>query len=77
MRSPLPGRGAGRRDLAARLHMAALAACRANPEMQSFRQRLKAKGKPAKVILTAVLRKLIVFADVLIRENRHWIPQRP
>lgn len=62
--------------LAARLHMAALAACRANPDMRSFRDHLKAKGKPAKLIFTAVLRKTIVLADALIREDRKWTLQK-
>ena len=30
------------------------------------------RGKPAKVALTAVMRKLVVLADALIRDDREW-----
>ncbi|MGH6858412.1 MAG: IS110 family transposase, partial [Methylocella sp.] len=29
-------------------------------------------GKKAKVALTAVMRKLVVLANTLVRENRSW-----
>lgn len=67
----------GRRRLRAALYMAALAAARANPDLHAFRNRLKARGKPAKLILTAVLRKLVTLANALVRENRLWSPVRP
>jgi len=67
----------GRATLRAALQMAALAAARANPELRAFRQRLLATGKPHRVALTAVLRKLIVLANALVRDNRIWQPQTP
>ena len=67
----------GRRNLAVRLHMAALAAARANPDMARFRRRLRAAGKPPKVILRAILRKLVILADALIRDNRTWRCKNP
>lgn len=67
----------GRRRLRAALHMAALAAARANPDLRAFRDRLRAAGKPARLILTAVLRKLVTLANILIRENRIWTSSRP
>jgi len=67
----------GRAALRAALQMAALAAARANPALRAFRQRLLAAGKPHKVALTAVLRKLVILANALIRDNRLWQPQRP
>lgn len=67
----------GRAPLRAALHMAALAAARANPALMAFRQRLLAAGKPHRVALTAVLRKLVVLANALLRDNRLWTPQRP
>lgn len=57
--------------------MAALAAARANPDLSAFRARLIAAGKPHRVALTAVLRKLVILADALIRDHRTWTPQRP
>jgi transposase len=67
----------GRARLRSTLHMAALAASRYNPPLKAFRDRLAAIGKPAKVTLTAVLRKLIILANALVRDDRLWTPQRP
>ena len=65
----------GRRQLRAALHMPAIAAARANPDLKAFRQRLKARGKPGAVITTAILRKLIVLANALVAQNRSWAPK--
>ena len=32
-------------------------------------------GKPAKVALTAIMRKLIVLANALLKANRPWTPK--
>jgi transposase len=32
-------------------------------------------GKPAKVALTAVMRKLILFTNALLKANRTWAPK--
>jgi transposase len=50
----------GRRPLRSGLYMAALSAARYNPILSSFYQRLRAKGKPHKLALTAVMRKLLL-----------------
>src|SRR6266853_3735207 len=50
----------GRRALRTGLYMAALSAARYNPILSSFYQRLRAKGKPHKLALTAVMRKLLL-----------------
>jgi transposase len=50
----------GRRALRSGLYMAALAAARYNPILSRFYQRLRAKGKPHKLALTAVMRKLLL-----------------
>jgi len=65
----------GRHQLRAALHMPAIAAARANPDLKAFRQRLKARGKSGAVITTAVLRKLIVLANALVAQNRLWEPK--
>ena len=57
------------------LYMAAIAAARSNPDMKAFYTRLRAAGKAAKVALTAVMRKLVILANTLIREDRHWQPK--
>jgi len=67
----------GRRRLRAALHMPAIVASNANPDLNAFKLRLKAKGKNNAVILTAVLRKLIVLADALVAQNRMWIQKYP
>jgi transposase len=30
-------------------------------------------GKPAKIAITAIMRKLVVLANALIREDRCWV----
>ncbi len=67
----------GRANLRKALYMAAVAASRCNPELKSFYQRLRASGKPAKLALIAIARKLIVLANTLVTENRIWQPMRP
>ena len=62
----------GRADVRAVLYMAALTARRRNPPLKAFADRLKAAGKPAKVILTAVARKLVVIANTLLRNGQPW-----
>jgi transposase len=54
------------------LDLAALSAVRHNLVMRAFRDRLAARGKKAKVILTAVARKLLVIANAVIRTGRRW-----
>jgi len=48
------------------LYMPAMAAMRTNPALQEFASRLKAAGKPGRVVICAVMRKLlrIMFAVV-------------
>jgi hypothetical protein len=43
-----------------------------NPALKQFYDRLAAAGKAANVSLTAVMRKLIVLANTLAREDRRW-----
>ena len=59
------------------LHMATLSAIRNNPDLARKCQDLREKGKPAKVALTAVMRKLIVLANALVKQNRPWTPAVP
>jgi transposase len=62
----------GRGDVRAVLYMAALSAARHNPVLAAFRQRLRQAGKKAKVILTAVARKLVVLANAVLRTGKPW-----
>lgn len=67
----------GRKAVRNALYMAALSASRFNPDLAAFAERLKAKGKRAKVILVAVMRKLVVLANTLVAQNRLWTPIMP
>jgi transposase len=62
----------GRAHIRRALYMAAVSAITHNPDLKAFYDRLRAKGKEAKVALTAVMRKLVILASALIRENRAW-----
>ena len=65
----------GRGDLRCALYMAALVASRRNPPLTAFYQRLRNAGKPAKLAIIAVARKLVVLANSLVAQNRIWNPQ--
>ena len=53
--------------------MAAVAAARgSNPVIASFYRRLRLAGKPAKLALTACMRKLVVTLNAMLRTNTAW-----
>lgn len=58
----------GRAQLRRALYSAAVVAARWNDPLREFYQRLRAKGKPAKVAITAVARKLLVIANALLKD---------
>ena len=64
--------GGGRGDLRRALYLPALSAARFNPDLKAVYDRLRAKGKPAKLALVAVMRKLVILANVLVRDDRIW-----
>lgn len=66
---------AGRAHLRQALYMPALAAIRFNADMKAKYQALLAAGKPPKVAITAVMRKLVILANALLREQRNWTPK--
>lgn len=68
--------GGGRKFLREALYMPALVACTYNPDMKAVYQRLKEAGKPSKVAITAVRRKLIILANTLVKNNRTWVENR-
>ena len=59
------------------LSMAALSTVRCEPTAKAFYERLLARGKPPKVALVAVMRKLVGLLDTLLREDRLWQPEPP
>jgi hypothetical protein len=52
--------------------MPALAAIRFNVDLKAKYQSLIAAGKIPKVAITAVIRKLIVLANALLKDQRKW-----
>jgi transposase len=56
------------------LFMPALSACRANPKLKNFYQRLVAKGKNKKLAIIAVARKLLLLIYTLWKSNSVYIP---
>ena len=62
----------GRAPVRSTLYMAAVTASRHNPVLSPFYDRLIAKGKPPKVALIAVLRRLVVFANAVLRSGEPW-----
>lgn len=57
----------GRSEVRAVLYMAAVTAARCNPVLRDFYKRLLAAGKPKKVALTAVMRKLLIWLNAMMR----------
>jgi Transposase IS116/IS110/IS902 family len=59
----------GRRFVRHGLYMAALVAARHNPILRAFYQRLRSAGKPAKLALTATMRKLLIVLNSALKTN--------
>ncbi len=66
---------AGRAHLRQALYMPALVAIRFNADMKAKYEALVAAGKPPKVAITAIMRKLAILANVLLRQKRKWTPK--
>jgi len=62
------GRAAVRRVL----FMAAQVAAMHNPVLQAFKQRLRAGGKKPKVVIVAVMRKMITILNAMLRDGQEW-----
>lgn len=65
----------GREKVRRLLYMPAVAAIRYNPDLGAKYTALRAAGKPGKVAITAVMRKLIVLANILVQQDRLWTPK--
>jgi len=62
----------GRPAVRSKLYMAALVASKHNPALKALRDRLDARGKPAKVALVAVMRHLLTTLNAMLRTNTAW-----
>ena len=62
----------GRTHVRWALYMPAVVAVRFNTDLKAKYKALLRAGKPAKLALTVVMRKLIILANALIRDGRMW-----
>lgn len=63
---------AGRHAPRTALYLAAMNASRFHPEMKAFYERLRAAGKPPKLALVAVARKLLTSINAIVRDQKPW-----
>jgi transposase len=66
--------GGGRKSVRSSLFVGAMVAARYNPQLKCFRDKLVAAGKPKRVALVAVARKLITILNAILRDRRPWQP---
>jgi transposase len=64
----------GRTQVRTILYMATLSAVQHNPPLKAFYNRLVMKGKIKKVALVACMRKLLIVANSMLRNNTEWNP---
>lgn len=55
--------------------MPALVAMRFNSGLKAKYDHLRHAGKPAKVAIVAVMRKLVETANALVKADRLWVPK--
>lgn len=59
------------------LYLAALSARRCSPCLKAFADNLAARGKPNKLVIVAVMRKLIEAANLVLSRGQPWLKQLP
>lgn len=59
------------------LYLAALSAKRFNPGLKAFADNLSARGKAKKLVVVAVMRKLIEAANLVLSRDQPWLKQLP
>jgi len=65
--------GGGRKRVRDALYMAALNAVRRDRTLKAFYQKLRNVGKPAKLALIAVARKLLTILNAMIRDQKSYL----
>lgn len=60
----------GRAEARKALYMCAVVAIRSNPHLSDLAQRITTKGRPNKVAITAVMRKLLVILNAIVRDGK-------
>jgi transposase len=69
--------GGGRKRVRDAVYMGALNAVRRDPNLKSFYQKLRAAGKPAKLALIAVARKLLTILNAMLRDRKIYAAPSP
>ena len=67
----------GRAQVRSVLYMCALSAKEHNPVIRSLSERLKAAGKPFKVMMVACMRKLLTILNTILATGHKWSPPCP
>ncbi len=62
----------GRANVRKALYMPTLTAIRYNPALKTLYERLTGRGKPAKVAITAAMRKLLTILNAILRTQTPW-----
>ena len=62
----------GRKSVRSALFLASIAACRHNPVLKAFRQRLIDAGKPKMLVVIATARKLLTILNAILRDKQPW-----
>lgn len=66
----------GRASTRQAIYMPALVAIRFNADLKAKYQAMRSAGEPAKVAIIATMRKLIIIANALLRDNRMRAAQK-
>ena len=66
----------GRRALRRVLFQAALAAACHNPVLRPIAKSLKLRGKPHKLVIVAIARRLLTIANAVLKTGIPWQPKR-
>jgi transposase len=64
--------GAGRSEPRTMLFLAAMTARRHDPALNAFALRLLNKGKPKKLVIIAIARKLLTMLNAMLRDKKPW-----
>jgi transposase len=67
----------GRAPVRSALYLSIWSASKWNPVIRIFYERLRARGKPAKVAQVACMRKLLTILNAMMRDGRKWDPSIP
>tara|TARA_B100001179_G_scaffold217347_1_gene189120 strand:- start:324 stop:1253 length:930 start_codon:yes stop_codon:yes gene_type:complete len=62
----------GRKEVKSALYIAAFIASRKDPEMMAERARMQATGKPFKVVIIALARRLLTRLNSIVKEDRNY-----